>query len=75
MGPEGAFLAGKTRPGPYGQAGSTGAFIDAEYMGTSQVAVLTVSIGLLRVRGSAGHILGVALVILGITLIQLMKPR
>ena len=44
-------------------------------VGTSQVAVLMLSVGVLRVRVSAGQILGVALVILGITLIQLMKPR
>ena len=44
-------------------------------VGTSQVAVVLLSLGLLRARVSAGHALGVALVVLGITLIQLMKPR
>lgn len=44
-------------------------------VGTSQVAVLMLSAGILRVRLSVGQILGVALVIFGITLIQLMKPR
>jgi uncharacterized membrane protein len=44
-------------------------------VGTSQAAVLLLSAGILRVRVSAGQILGVALVILGIALIQLMKPK
>ena len=44
-------------------------------VGTSQAAVVLLSIGVLRARVSAGQALGVALVILGITLIQLMKPR
>ena len=44
-------------------------------VGTSQAAVVLLSIGVLRARVSAGQALGVALVILGICLIQLMKPR
>jgi uncharacterized membrane protein len=44
-------------------------------VGTSQAAVVLLSFSLLRVRISAGQVLGVALVIAGIVLIQLMKPR
>jgi len=44
-------------------------------VGTSQAAVVLLSIGILRARVSAGQALGVTLVILGITLIQLLKPR
>ncbi len=44
-------------------------------VGTSQALVVVLSIGLLRARVSSGQLLGVALVILGIALIQLMKPR
>jgi uncharacterized membrane protein len=44
-------------------------------VGTSQVAVVALSLVVLRARVSAGQLLGVALVICGIMLIQLMKPR
>jgi len=44
-------------------------------VGTSQVAVVALSLLVLRARVSAGQLLGIALVICGITLIQLMKPR
>jgi len=44
-------------------------------VGTSQVAVVLLSFGVLRSRVSLGQVAGVALVILGVTLIQLMKPR
>ena len=44
-------------------------------LGTTQAAVVLLSLGLLRSRVSAGQLLGIALVILGITLVQLMKPR
>ncbi|GEM_PF-2963680 len=44
-------------------------------VGTSQVAVVLLSVGVLRVRISPAQVLGVGLVILGIALIQLMKPR
>jgi uncharacterized membrane protein len=42
---------------------------------TSQAAVVLLSVGVLRARVSAGQVCGVALVILGIALIQLLKPR
>jgi uncharacterized membrane protein len=44
-------------------------------VGASQAAVVLLSIGILRARVSAGQALGIALVILGIALIQLLKPR
>jgi uncharacterized membrane protein len=44
-------------------------------VGTSQAAVVLLSVGILRARVSAGQLSGIALVILGITLIQLLKPR
>jgi uncharacterized membrane protein len=44
-------------------------------VGTSQALVVLLSVSLLRARVSSGQLLGVALVILGIALIQLMKPR
>lgn len=44
-------------------------------VGTSQAAVVVLSLGVLRARVSGGQVLGVFLVILGIALIQLMKPR
>lgn len=44
-------------------------------VGTSQIAVVLLSVGLLRARVSAGQAVGVALVVIGVTLIQLMKPR
>ena len=44
-------------------------------VGTSQVAVVALSLAALRVRVSAGQLLGIALVIGGIMLIQIMKPR
>jgi uncharacterized membrane protein len=44
-------------------------------VGTSQAAVVVLSIGILRSRVSAGQVLGVALVIIGIALIQALKPR
>ncbi len=44
-------------------------------VGTSQAAVVLLSIGILRARVSAGQALGVILVVLGIALIQLLKPR
>ncbi len=44
-------------------------------LGTTQAVVVLLSVGLLRARVSSGQLLGVMLVILGIALIQLMKPR
>jgi uncharacterized membrane protein len=44
-------------------------------VGTSQAAVVVLSIGLLRSKVSAGQVLGVAMVIVGIALIQSLKPR
>jgi uncharacterized membrane protein len=44
-------------------------------VGTSQVAVVALSVLVLRARVSGGQLLGIALVISGIMLIQLMKPR
>ncbi len=44
-------------------------------VGASQAAVVLLSIGILRARVSVGQLGGIALVILGIALIQLMKPR
>jgi uncharacterized membrane protein len=44
-------------------------------VGTSQAAVVLLSVGILRARVSAGQLGGIALVILGIALIQLLKPR
>ncbi len=42
---------------------------------TSQAAVVLLSTGVLRARVSAGQACGVALVVAGIALIQLLKPR
>jgi uncharacterized membrane protein len=44
-------------------------------VGTSQAAVVVLSVVLLRARVTAGQLVGVGLVILGINLIQLMKSR
>lgn len=44
-------------------------------LGTTQAVVVLLSVGVLRERVSSGQLLGVMLVILGIALIQLMKPR
>ena len=44
-------------------------------VGASQVAVVFLSVAVLRSRVSIGQLGGIALVILGISLIQLMKPR
>jgi uncharacterized membrane protein len=43
-------------------------------VGVSQAAVVILSIAILRARVSAGQVCGIALVVLGISLIQLMKP-
>jgi len=44
-------------------------------VGTSQAAVVVLSLGILRARVSLGQAAGIGLVILGIALIQVMKPR
>lgn len=44
-------------------------------VGASQVAVVILSMAVLRARVSVGQLGGIALVILGISLIQLLKPR
>jgi len=44
-------------------------------VGTSQAAVVLLSLVVLRARVSAGQIAGIACVIVGVMLIQLMKPR
>ncbi len=44
-------------------------------VGTSQAAVVVLSLVLLRARVSVGQVLGVGMVIAGIALIQLLKPR
>ena len=44
-------------------------------VGANQVAVVILSLGILRARVSLGQVSGIALVILGISLIQLLKPR
>ncbi len=44
-------------------------------VGTSQAAVVVLSLMVLRARVSVGQVLGVGLVIAGIALIQMLKPR
>lgn len=44
-------------------------------VGTSQAAVVLLSLAVLRARVSAGQMAGIACVIVGVMLIQLMKPR
>jgi uncharacterized membrane protein len=44
-------------------------------VGASQAAVVVLSVVVLRARVSPGQVCGIALVVLGISLIQLLKPR
>ena len=44
-------------------------------VGTSQAAVVLLSLVVLRNRVSAGQVAGIACVIIGVMLIQLMRPR
>ncbi len=44
-------------------------------LGASQAAVVLLSVGVLRTKISVGQVLGVAMVVLGIALIQTLKPR
>jgi uncharacterized membrane protein len=43
-------------------------------VGTSQAAVIVLSAVLLRARISAGQVVGVLFLVVGITLIQVLKP-